>query len=171
MTELIIAYEEVFLSLEMSQEDNEELLKRTQMPWGGWLASPRIVTSGIEVYAEKYAEDQAAFFKDYAESHAKLSELGAKFDPPEGFSIDEPPQPAKQPVPEKFVAAKYSSKESDKKELSDEMKAKIRAEYLAVGGSPDQPLKTNNFLNIMLLIGALALLTSIIVNKDSYTRF
>lgn len=35
------------------------------------------------MYAEKYAEDQDAFFKDYAESHAKLSELGAKFDPPE----------------------------------------------------------------------------------------
>jgi len=25
----------------------------------------------------------AAFFKDYAEAHAKLSNLGAKFDPPE----------------------------------------------------------------------------------------
>lgn len=37
----------------------------------------------IQVYAEKYAEDQEAFFKDYAEAHAKLSDLGAKFDPPE----------------------------------------------------------------------------------------
>jgi hypothetical protein len=36
-----------------------------------------------QVYAEKYAEDQEAFFKDYAEAHAKLSNLGAKFDPPE----------------------------------------------------------------------------------------
>lgn len=27
--------------------------------------------------------DQDAFFKDYAEAHAKLSNLGAKFDPPE----------------------------------------------------------------------------------------
>lgn len=35
------------------------------------------------MYAEKYAEDQEAFFKDYAEAHAKLSNLGAKFDPPE----------------------------------------------------------------------------------------
>ncbi|KAJ4848035.1 putative L-ascorbate peroxidase 6, chloroplastic/mitochondrial [Turnera subulata] len=37
----------------------------------------------FKVYAEKYAQDQDAFFKDYAEAHAKLSNLGAKFDPPE----------------------------------------------------------------------------------------
>ncbi|MBA0625899.1 hypothetical protein Godav_003646 [Gossypium davidsonii] len=39
--------------------------------------------SSFKVYAEKYAEDQETFFKDYAEAHAKLSNLGAKFDPPE----------------------------------------------------------------------------------------
>ena len=38
--------------------------------------------SCLKVYAEKYAEGQDAFFKDYAEAHAKLSNLGAKFDPP-----------------------------------------------------------------------------------------
>ncbi|KAM3308723.1 putative L-ascorbate peroxidase 6, chloroplastic/mitochondrial [Capsicum chacoense] len=38
-------------------------------------------------YAEKYAVDQDSFFKDYAEAHASLSNLGAKFDPPQGFSI------------------------------------------------------------------------------------
>ncbi|NP_001293099.1 stromal ascorbate peroxidase 7 [Solanum lycopersicum] len=38
-------------------------------------------------YAEKYAVDQDAFFKDYVEAHASLSNLGAKFDPPQGFSI------------------------------------------------------------------------------------
>lgn len=37
----------------------------------------------FQVYAEKYAVDQEAFFKDYAEAHAKLSNLGSKFDPPE----------------------------------------------------------------------------------------
>ena len=41
----------------------------------------------IKVYAEKYAEDQEEFFKDYAEAHAKLSDLGAKFDPPEASSL------------------------------------------------------------------------------------
>ncbi|CAI9115412.1 OLC1v1016312C2 [Oldenlandia corymbosa var. corymbosa] len=59
---------------------------------------------GFKEYAEKYAVDQEAFFKDYAEAHAKLSNLGAKFDPPEGFSIDEGSS-----QPEKFVAAKYST--------------------------------------------------------------
>lgn len=36
-----------------------------------------------QVYAEKYAEDQDAFFRDYAEAHAKLSNLGAKIQPPQ----------------------------------------------------------------------------------------
>ena len=31
-----------------------------------------------QVYAEKYAEDQDAFFRDYAEAHAKLSEFDEK---------------------------------------------------------------------------------------------
>ncbi|KAI9113226.1 hypothetical protein K1719_015751 [Acacia pycnantha] len=43
----------------------------------------------FKVYAEKYAADEEAFFKDYAEAHAKLSNLGAKFDPPEGIVIDD----------------------------------------------------------------------------------
>ncbi|XP_043720498.1 LOW QUALITY PROTEIN: probable L-ascorbate peroxidase 6, chloroplastic/mitochondrial [Telopea speciosissima] len=60
----------------------------------------------FKVHAEKYAEDQEAFFKDYAESHAKLSNLGAKFDPPEGFSIDDG---SVKVEPENFVASKYSS--------------------------------------------------------------
>ncbi|KAG2566302.1 probable L-ascorbate peroxidase 7, chloroplastic [Panicum virgatum] len=43
----------------------------------------------FKVYAEKYAADQDAFFKDYAEAHAKLSNLGAKFNPPQGISLDD----------------------------------------------------------------------------------
>ncbi|KAK6132295.1 hypothetical protein DH2020_033995 [Rehmannia glutinosa] len=62
--------------------------------------------SYFKEYAEKYAEDKDAFFKDYAEAHAKLSNLGAKFDPPEGFSLDDS---LPQGQPEKFVAAKYST--------------------------------------------------------------
>ncbi|KAL6634174.1 hypothetical protein ACP70R_026845 [Stipagrostis hirtigluma subsp. patula] len=169
----------------------------------------------FKVYAEKYAEDQEAFFKDYAEAHAKLSNLGAKFDPPEGFSLDddtgaapadekkeeaaatpEPPaaaappppsspdpapaaEPTLEPVaaavatataddnngaapqPEPFVAAKYSY---GKRELSDSMKQKIRAEYEGFGGSPNKPLQSNYFLNIMILIAGLAFLTSLVMN-------
>ncbi|XVE60308.1 hypothetical protein DITRI_Ditri05aG0118200 [Diplodiscus trichospermus] len=112
----------------------------------------------FKVYAEKYAEDQETFFKDYAEAHAELSNLGAKFDPPEGIVLDDA---SKQTAPEKFVAAKYST---GKRELSDSMKQKIRAEYEALGGSPDKPLPTNYFLNIMIIIGVLALLTSLLGN-------
>ncbi|KAG7619779.1 hem peroxidase [Arabidopsis suecica] len=43
--------------------------------------------SSFKVYAEKYAADQDAFFKDYAVAHAKLSNLGAEFNPPEGIVI------------------------------------------------------------------------------------
>ncbi|KAG6488931.1 probable L-ascorbate peroxidase 6, chloroplastic/mitochondrial [Zingiber officinale] len=42
----------------------------------------------FKIFAEKYARDQGAFFKDYAEAHAKLSNLGAKFDPPEGITLE-----------------------------------------------------------------------------------
>ncbi|WVZ75048.1 hypothetical protein U9M48_023143 [Paspalum notatum var. saurae] len=145
----------------------------------------------FKVYAEKYAEDQEVFFKDYAEAHAKLSNLGAKFDPPEGFSLDdntgaapadekkEEAAPILEPVaaavatstaddnngaapqPEPFVAAKYSY---GKRELSESMKQKIRAEYEGFGGSPDKPLQSNYFLNIMILIAGLAFLTSLIGN-------
>ncbi|XP_042033219.1 probable L-ascorbate peroxidase 6, chloroplastic/mitochondrial isoform X1 [Salvia splendens] len=109
-------------------------------------------------YSEKYAADQDAFFKDYAEAHAKLSNLGAKFDPAEGFSLDDSPAKGQ---PEKFVAAKYST---GKRELSDAMKQKIRAEYEGFGGSPDKPLQSNYFLNIMIVVAVLALLSSLIVN-------
>ncbi|TKY74259.1 L-ascorbate peroxidase T [Spatholobus suberectus] len=111
----------------------------------------------FKVYAEKYAEDQEAFFKDYAEAHAKLSNLGAKFDPPEGIVIDDSPNA----VAEKFVAAKYSS---GKRELSEAMKQKMRAEYEAIGGSPDKPLQSNYFLNIMIIVAVLAFLTSLLGN-------
>lgn len=34
-----------------------------------------------------YAQDQQAFFADYAKAHKKLSELGTKFDPPQGIRV------------------------------------------------------------------------------------
>lgn len=45
------------------------------------------------------------------------------------------------------------------RELSDSMKQKIRAEYEGLGGSPDKPLSSNYFLNIMIVIGVLAVLS------------
>ena len=35
---------------------------------------------GFRPHAEKYAEDEAAFFADYVASHLKLSELGVEWD-------------------------------------------------------------------------------------------
>lgn len=49
-------------------------------------------------------------------------------------------------------------------ELSEAMKQKIRAEYEGLGGSPDKPLPSNYFLNIMIVIGVLAILTSLLGN-------
>lgn len=42
----------------------------------------------FRVFAEKYAADQDAFFADYVVSHKKLSELGSKFEPEGGISLD-----------------------------------------------------------------------------------
>jgi len=36
---------------------------------------------------KKYAEDQDLFFEHYAAAHKKLSELGSKFQPENGFRI------------------------------------------------------------------------------------
>ncbi|XP_042438953.1 probable L-ascorbate peroxidase 6, chloroplastic/mitochondrial [Zingiber officinale] len=61
----------------------------------------------FKVYAESYAEDQDVFFKDYAAAHAKLSNLGAKFDPPEGIIINDDSNVA----PELFAATEHSPSE------------------------------------------------------------
>jgi len=42
-------------------------------------------------HALAYAADQRVFFEDYALAHAKLSELGATFVPPEGIRINKEP--------------------------------------------------------------------------------
>lgn len=49
-------------------------------------------------------------------------------------------------------------------ELSDSMKQKIRAEYEAIGGSADKPLPTNYFLNIIIVVAVLAVLSSLFGN-------
>jgi len=38
-------------------------------------------------FAEKFRDSQEAFFESYSAAHKKLSELGSKFDPPEGITI------------------------------------------------------------------------------------
>ena len=38
-------------------------------------------------YLLKYADDNEAFFEDYAKAHKKMSELGSQFSPRDGFQI------------------------------------------------------------------------------------
>mmetsp|Transcript_29789 Transcript_29789/g.70791 ORF Transcript_29789/g.70791 Transcript_29789/m.70791 type:complete len:319 (-) Transcript_29789:131-1087(-) len=41
----------------------------------------------FRIHFERYAADQASFFADYSAAHVQLSELGSKFDPPEGIAL------------------------------------------------------------------------------------
>jgi L-ascorbate peroxidase len=47
-----------------------------------------------------------------------------------------------------------------RKELSDEMKAKLRNEYYGLGGSPNTTMGGNYFLYIILAISILAIMSS-----------
>lgn len=45
-------------------------------------------------------------------------------------------------------------------EMSDAMKEKLRREYYSLGGSPNKSMGSNYFLNIILVISALAILSA-----------
>ena len=42
--------------------------------------------AGFAPYFDLYASDQSAFFKDYADAHRRLSEVGAKWVVPGGVT-------------------------------------------------------------------------------------
>ncbi|KAK4370453.1 hypothetical protein RND71_009928 [Anisodus tanguticus] len=94
-------------------------------------------------YVEKYAVDQESFFKDYAEAHASLSNLGAKFDPPQVWVL----HLKKVGEPEKFMAA-Y-------REL-DAMNKNIPGEYEALGGNPDERLEWLQFSTLTFAAASVA---------------
>ncbi len=54
-----------------------------------WLPTDRALHEdpGFKPSFEKYAADQDAFFEDYANAHKKLSELGCKWEPPDGITL------------------------------------------------------------------------------------
>ena len=54
--------------------------------------------------------------------------------------------------------APAAPKERKPGEVSDAMKAKMLNEYVGVGGTPNKPMPSNLFLNIILFISALAVL-------------
>mmetsp|Transcript_35522 Transcript_35522/g.77762 ORF Transcript_35522/g.77762 Transcript_35522/m.77762 type:complete len:1330 (+) Transcript_35522:49-4038(+) len=55
-----------------------------------WFSTDRALhqDDGFKQYFSIYAQDQSAFFRDYAEAHKMLSELGSQFDPEGGITID-----------------------------------------------------------------------------------
>lgn len=71
--------------------DNEyfKYLARGEQAGLLWLPTDRALheDSSFRGHFDRYAADQPAFFAEYAQVHAKLSDLGAKFDPPEGIAL------------------------------------------------------------------------------------
>jgi L-ascorbate peroxidase len=64
-----------------SAADNEQLL---------WLPTDEILyqDAGFKPHFEAYAQSNDKFLADYGLAHAKLSELGSKFEPEQGIQID-----------------------------------------------------------------------------------
>lgn len=54
-----------------------------------WFPTDDALTTdpAFKPFFEAFAADQSVFFKEYAAAHKKLSELGAKFSPPEGIKL------------------------------------------------------------------------------------
>jgi len=55
-----------------------------------WFSTDRALHTdeGFKPFFQTYKQDEAAFFRDYAEAHRRLSELGSKFEPEAGIVID-----------------------------------------------------------------------------------
>jgi L-ascorbate peroxidase len=67
-----LVFDNAYFKRPFEDRDNKELL---------WLASDQALMDHPQYlqYFKLYAEDQAAFFNDYAAAHLKMSDLGAKF--------------------------------------------------------------------------------------------
>ncbi|CAM9631993.1 unnamed protein product [Discosporangium mesarthrocarpum] len=79
-TESWLVFDNSYFTTLANKESDPELLR---------LETDEVLFSDPKFYefAAKYAEDQEAFFVDYAKAHKKLSELGSKFDPEGGITI------------------------------------------------------------------------------------
>jgi L-ascorbate peroxidase len=80
-TEQFLVFDNSYFKIISDPTADEELLK---------LKTDLILfeDENFRPFAEKFREDQDAFFESYAKAHKKLSELGSKFDPPEGITLD-----------------------------------------------------------------------------------
>ncbi|CAM9647351.1 unnamed protein product [Chrysoparadoxa australica] len=68
-----------FVELQHTEKDEDLLVLDTD--------KCLVEDEGFSQHAKLYAEDQDAFFAAYASAHAKLSELGSKFEPAEGIKL------------------------------------------------------------------------------------
>jgi L-ascorbate peroxidase len=73
-TEQFFVFDNSYFQVLDDENADEELLK---------LSSDRavFVDEGFRPFAEKFRDDEGAFFESYAKAHKALSELGVKFDP------------------------------------------------------------------------------------------
>ena len=80
-TEQFLVFDNSYFVVLDDPNADEELLK---------LSSDRAVykDDGFRPFAEKFRDSQDAFFESYAKAHKKLSELGAKFEPAEGITLE-----------------------------------------------------------------------------------
>jgi len=64
-----------------ADEGDRELLK---------MSSDRAIfeDDGFRPHAERFRDSQDAFFESYAKAHKRLSELGSKFEPEEGITLE-----------------------------------------------------------------------------------
>ncbi|GAX16878.1 L-ascorbate peroxidase [Fistulifera solaris] len=75
-----LQFDNSYFKIMSDESADPELLK---------LATDKIifVDPDFKPFAEKFRDDQDAFFQSYAAAHKKLSELGSKFEPAEGIKL------------------------------------------------------------------------------------
>ena len=82
-TDQFLIFDNSYFTILDDPDADEDLLK---------LTSDRALfkDDGFRPFAEKFRDSQEEFFKSYAAAHKKLSELGSKFEPAEGITLDAP---------------------------------------------------------------------------------
>jgi L-ascorbate peroxidase len=80
-TEKWLIFDNSYFTTMPDESADPELLK---------LTSDKVVFTdpGFKPFAEKFRDSQDAFFASYKVAHKALSELGSKFDPEEGITLD-----------------------------------------------------------------------------------
>jgi L-ascorbate peroxidase len=80
-TEKFLVFDNSYFTTLDDPNADEELLK---------LSSDKAVFTddAFRPFAENFRDSQDAFFESYAKAHKKLSELGSKFEPAGGITLD-----------------------------------------------------------------------------------